>query len=128
MVPNKWEVMLAKVSEETEIKISMWKETEKEELKEVFLDAICFKGKMQDISWKDGDEPGFKELRRVEVDLSDLILDLQSNEVAGKTKYFYVAKYWVVLLFTSAELKAQIVWMDGGVEKRSTASLVFYQD
>ncbi|KAH6910162.1 hypothetical protein BKA70DRAFT_1272313 [Coprinopsis sp. MPI-PUGE-AT-0042] len=132
MVPNKWEVMLAKgtkVSEETEIKISMWKEAEKkEELKEVFFDVICYKGRMQDVGWKDEDEPGFKKLCRVEVDLSNLILDLQSKEVDGKTRYFYVAKYWVVLLFNSAELKAQMVWMDGGVEKRSTASLVFYQD
>jgi hypothetical protein len=147
----------------------MWKEAAtKEELKEVYFDVICYKGRMQDVNWKDEDEctpshpfsrssssdvherfpAGFKKLCRVEVDLSDLNLNPQSKKDAdGNTKEFYIAKYWVVLLFNSAELKAQMVWMDGAVERRcvivghvaafvkliwdvfrSTASLVFYQD
>ena len=116
----------------------MWKEAAtKDDLKEVYFDVICYKGKVQGVEWKDEDErrfplfllylqkltmagtAHFKKLCRVEVDLSTLILEQQSKkDESGNTKYFYIAKYWVVLLFNSAELKAQMLWNENGVEKR----------
>ncbi|EAU91818.1 hypothetical protein CC1G_04585 [Coprinopsis cinerea okayama7 len=129
LVPNSFAVMLAKgtkVSEENEAKVYMWKEADSlDQLSTVSFDVICYKGKMENPTWKDEDPLNFKKLCRVEVDLSHLQLEPQTKKDGGK---YYLAKYWVILKFNSAELKAQMMWYEGTVEKRSTARLVFYQD
>jgi len=128
LVPNKFEVMLAKgtkVSEESEARVAMWKEgTAPEKFASVSFDVVCYKGKMDTPGWEDEDPSNFKKLCRVSVDLSHLPLE---PRVKDGTTYF-VAKYWVGLLFNSAELKAQVSWLEDGVEQQSPASLVFYQD
>jgi len=62
--------------------------------------------------------PGhFSKLCSVSADLSNMPLETlpKRNGVEGE---FYRARYEVVLLFNSAELKACIKWEENGVEKR----------
>jgi hypothetical protein len=58
----------------------------------------------------------FQKLCSIEVDLSHLPLTPEPKKNGMGT--FYTVKYWVVLKFNSAELKAQMLWMENGVEKR----------
>jgi hypothetical protein len=60
----------------------------------------------------------FHKLCRIEVDLSELAQQQSKTSVGGFISYFYVVKYWVIILFNSAELRAQMAWMDGRIEKR----------
>jgi hypothetical protein len=53
---------------------------------------------------------GFKKLCSIEVDLSHL--PLEPEERKNGPGVFFTVKYWVVLKFNSAELKAQMLWYE----------------
>ncbi|TFK21935.1 hypothetical protein FA15DRAFT_597024 [Coprinopsis marcescibilis] len=127
LVPNSFSIMLAKgtkVSEETETKVRMWKEVDnKDQLSTLSFDVICYKGRLDDPKWRDDDSGlifcigHFKKLCRVEADLSHLPLEAKPKKNGEEGEYF-CANYWVVLLFNSAELKAQIMWKESNLEMR----------
>lgn len=147
MVPDAFEVMLekgTKVSDDIEVAIRMWKEVTDEttyKLESVTFTLYCYKGskiegkakpprfydqdegKFRDLHRLQGDSEltthlaGFSKLCSVQADLSKLPLEPlpKANGVEGT---FYRIKYYVVLLFNSAELKAHIRWDQNGVEQR----------
>lgn len=138
MVPDAFEVMLekgTKVSDDIEVAIRMWKEVTDEttyKLESVTFTLYCYKGskiegKAKPPRFYDQDEAGFSKLCSVQADLSKLPLEPlpKANGVEGT---FYRIKYYVVLLFNSAELKAHIRWDQNGVEQRTAASVMFFDD
>ncbi|KAJ2929974.1 hypothetical protein H1R20_g7094, partial [Candolleomyces eurysporus] len=135
LVPNAFEVMLAKgtkVSDETEVSVKMWKEVgsdQKSKLENVPFTLYCYKAKRnaQPPKFFDQDSHGFSKLCSVQADLSNLPLQPlpKGNGIEGE---FYRVKYSVVLLFNSAELKAHIRWEENGVQQRTQASVVFFDD
>ncbi|TEB36989.1 hypothetical protein FA13DRAFT_1787269 [Coprinellus micaceus] len=130
LVPCGFAPMLKKgtrVSDDNEVKINLWREVDsKSQLTNVAFDVHCYKGHLEDPKFFDMDPDKFQKLCSIEVDLSHLPLTPEPKKNGMGT--FYTVKYWVVLKFNSAELKAQMLWMENGVEKRNPATLVFYQD
>lgn len=51
-----------------------------------------------------------------------------SPQTAPSGAEFYRIDYDVVLLFGLTELKAQISWMENGVEMRTPASIAYVED
>ncbi|KAJ3503573.1 hypothetical protein NMY22_g18205 [Coprinellus aureogranulatus] len=116
-----------RVSDDNEVKINLWREVDtKAQLTSVAFDVHCYKGRLDNPRFFDMDPNNFRKLCSIETDLSHLPLTPETRKNGGGT--YYTVKYWVVLKFNSAELKAQMLWMENGVEKRSPATLVFYQD
>ncbi|KAF5332092.1 hypothetical protein D9611_008026 [Ephemerocybe angulata] len=130
LIPCGFAVMLAKgtrVSDDNEVKINLWREVDdKAQLAAVAFDVHCYQGSLDNPKFYDMDPMNFKKLCSIEVDLSHLPLVPEQRKNGGGS--FYTVKYWVVLKFNSAELKAQMLWTENGIEKRSPARLVFYQD
>ncbi|KAJ2913608.1 hypothetical protein MD484_g6805, partial [Candolleomyces efflorescens] len=131
LVPCGFAAMLAKgtrVSDDNEVRINLWREVDsKDQLASVAFDVHCYTGDIDPCpKFYDMDPNGFKKLCSIEVDLSHL--PLEPEERKNGPGVFYTVKYWVVLKFNSAELKAQMQWYENGIERRSPARLVFYQD
>ncbi|RXW20477.1 hypothetical protein EST38_g5375 [Candolleomyces aberdarensis] len=131
LVPCGFAAMLAKgtrVSDDNEVKINLWREVDsKDQLSSVAFDVHCYTGDVDPCpKFYDTDPNGFKKLCSIEVDLSHLPLEPEQRK--NGPGIFYTVKYWVVLKFNSAELKAQMLWYENGIERRSPARLVFYQD
>ncbi|TEB26609.1 hypothetical protein FA13DRAFT_1795529 [Coprinellus micaceus] len=139
LVPDAFEVMLAKgtkVSDETEVSIKMWKEVTddtKRKLEKVPFTLYCYRGLKRSNKtstgpkFMDEDSVHFSKLCSVQADLSKLPLEPipKGNGVEGE---FYRVRYSVVLLFNSAELKAHIRWEENGMEERTPASVIFFDD
>ncbi|KAH6897540.1 hypothetical protein BKA70DRAFT_751100 [Coprinopsis sp. MPI-PUGE-AT-0042] len=113
------------VSEEKEFRYNFWYEFEKKDsLKTVKSEVWCYKGSNANPKWKDQDTSNYAKLCTVEMDLSHLpiIPRAKSN---GETGNYWYLEYTYILFFSAVELRAQISWVEKGVEKRSPAKIVY---
>ncbi|TFK21092.1 hypothetical protein FA15DRAFT_672873 [Coprinopsis marcescibilis] len=113
------------VAEEKEFRYQFWYEFEsKESLKSVKSEVWCYKGSNANPKWKDTDTDNYSKLCAVEMDLSHLPITPKAKS-NGQTGNYWYLEYNYILNFSSVELRAQISWMERGVEKRSPAKIVY---
>ncbi|RXW25697.1 hypothetical protein EST38_g165 [Candolleomyces aberdarensis] len=113
------------VSEEKEFRYQFWYEFEsKESLKNVKSEVWCYKGLNTSPRWKDTDTDNYAKLCTVEMDLSHLPITPRAK-ANGESGNFWYLEYNYVLCFSAVELRAQISWTEGGVEKRSPVKIVY---
>ncbi|KDR70823.1 hypothetical protein GALMADRAFT_254436 [Galerina marginata CBS 339.88] len=93
--------------------------------KSVF-DIMCYRGRNPNPMWKDIDPDNYTRVCFIEVDLSGLPMVPKFS--AGTRKHYFRIEYDIVLLFGLTELRAQIVWMEKGVEKQSPAKIIYDHD
>lgn len=90
----------------------------------VSLDLKCYCGHgARPPRWMDSEPEFFEDNCEVKANLASLKHHLQPRR--NGTREYYSFELDVVLVFGSNELKAQIAWMENGVEKRGPASIVY---
>ncbi|THU88824.1 hypothetical protein K435DRAFT_761555 [Dendrothele bispora CBS 962.96] len=82
----------------------------------------CYRGMQQTPKWFDEDADNYIALCDVEVDVQ-APAQLHRNVLTGKI--YYEFEYSVILSFGLTELKAQVAWIEGGVEKRGPATSIY---
>ncbi|KAJ7628236.1 hypothetical protein DFH06DRAFT_1226573 [Mycena polygramma] len=93
------------------------------ELWDVDIDIMCYEGQDQNPRWTDIDAEKYSILCKVYADTSKAASGLKPLQ--GKIGIYYELKFDVVLAFGLTELKAQISWIENGVEKRGPAEIVY---
>ncbi|KAF7982970.1 hypothetical protein HWV62_24558 [Athelia sp. TMB] len=84
------------------------------------LDTMC-----EDIYGYHGrNEPAWMDVERVEADTSRLAQSLEPHR-GRDNLIFYRMDYSIVLLFGLTELKAQVCWLENGIEKRGPAKVAY---
>ncbi|KAF8632452.1 hypothetical protein AX15_001886 [Amanita polypyramis BW_CC] len=115
------------VSEETEFRKSYFHELPRHEFdtcKSLSVSLKCYRGRASTPpKWMDVTPEHFYDTCEVTADLSSFKRHLKPLQ-NGRREY-YRFEMDVVLLFGLTELKAQIAWMENGMEKRSGASVVY---
>ncbi|KAF6748669.1 hypothetical protein DFP72DRAFT_555314 [Ephemerocybe angulata] len=95
---------------------------DREQLRGGSMDIISYTGESKNPRWID-DEPGkYTTVCRVEGDLSKVAAPERMNPDGEK---FGILQASIVLLFGMTELKAQLSYMEDGLEKRGPASVIF---
>jgi len=98
----------------------------KAELSQVSVGIIVYRGSLSSPTWVDGYEAEYTTLCSVYADTSALTQSLKEKEQNGR-KFFRI-NFDVILLFGLTELQAQIRWFQGGIEKRSPATIVYDEE
>ncbi|KAF8181789.1 hypothetical protein BJ912DRAFT_1061935 [Pholiota molesta] len=129
-LPYSFDVILPKntqVSETTEFRRSYrWSSNSRNLFNAMSFSVWCYRGLMGEPKWRDVDTKNYTNLCSIAADLSHLHL-MPMKKLAGEGTY-YRLQFDVVLLFVLTELKAQIAWKEGGIEKRSEAQIVYDPD
>jgi len=127
-VPNGFSSILVKgtpVSEDKEFTSdftrSAWNISALENIK---IDIRCYRGISQNPQWLDTEPNMFPTLCTVTADTRQMAKLLKLRYGVGGVPYYRI-DYKVVLLFGLTELKAQISWMENGIEKRCPAKVVY---
>ncbi|KAK2464384.1 hypothetical protein APHAL10511_003531 [Amanita phalloides] len=132
LLPDWFSAILCKgtqVSEETEFRCTYTSRYTPSTFRALKFESViikCYRARNGAFpTWIDLEPEFFPDLCTVAADLSKLKKSIkpQTNYKTG-AKYFPV-EFDVVLLFGLTELKAQIAWMQNGVEKRGPASIVY---
>ncbi|KAJ6605464.1 hypothetical protein DFH09DRAFT_204052 [Mycena vulgaris] len=89
----------------------------------VDIPILRYHGSNADPQWIDIDSDKYSVLCTVHADTSKLANTLRRLE--GRLGPYYQLDFEVVLSFGLTELKAQIAWVENGVEKRGPAELVY---
>ncbi|KAJ6592474.1 hypothetical protein B0H19DRAFT_1245347 [Mycena capillaripes] len=76
-----------------------------------------------DPRWVDIEPELYQVVCKIEADTSQLTK--YPTRRRGKTAFFYELKFDVILSFGLTELKAQIAWLESGVEKRGPAQILY---
>lgn len=85
---------------------------------------LCYRGECKTApTWLDEDQNGFQTLCTIKADATQLTQNLKP--LRGPLGVYYRRDYDVVLSFGLTELKAQLSWIDNGVEKWSPAMVVY---
>ncbi|TFK33569.1 hypothetical protein BDQ12DRAFT_738725 [Crucibulum laeve] len=92
-------------------------------IQDIKVKIECYRGDIANPRWRDTDTKKFSSLCFVNADLSVLCKNLQPLQ--GPRGKYYTVYYDIILLFGLTELKAQISWVENGVEKRSSAQIVY---
>ncbi|KAF9234835.1 hypothetical protein BU15DRAFT_78668 [Melanogaster broomeanus] len=130
VVPNVFRSILMKgirVSEEQEFRrpFCMLKESPSE-CSHVSTCIVAYRGKLTAPAWVDVEPHSFTKLCTVHADTSKVIKSLWPRRSKhSPTGNYYTIRCDVILLFGLTELKAQISWMENGVERRGPASVVY---
>jgi len=98
----------------------------KSTFKRLTTTLVCYRGAKTNTTkmWRDIEPDMYTKICSIEMDLSHLPLVAQPR-LNGEPGMFYEIEYETVLMFGLTELKAQIAWKENGVEKRSTARIVY---
>lgn len=126
-IPDTFRCLLKKgtrVSESQEF--SRWimdEGTSRSKLKRIRGSITVYRGSKADPRWADEEEDMFTHLCTIEVDATEAARNLQVQH-RGSRSYYQIA-YRIVLHFGLTEVRAQLVWMENGVEKRSPATIVY---
>jgi len=133
-IPNRFSVILEKdieVDEETEFRASyhvFYLDSAFQSLRTRSEKIKCYRNRKDKAPyWIDLDPGRFLDLCEVTADVTKLKNSLTPQYNTHGHKY-YQLEFDVVLLFGLTELKAQITWIENGVEKRGPASLVYDPD
>ncbi|KAH9946441.1 hypothetical protein B0H21DRAFT_693711 [Amylocystis lapponica] len=96
----------------------------------IIAEITCYRGRNRDPIWTDI-EPGqsghpemFSDVCTVHADTSQVIQTMQH----GPNGAYYALEFEIILLCGLTELKAQISWVEDGVEKRGAAQVVYDDD
>jgi len=117
------------VSEETEFRQPVYKEldqTEFDQLSTKSVMIICYRGRNEQVpEWVDMAPDHFSDLCEVTADLFAAKKSVlpEMNLMTGEI--YYRMHFDIVLLFGLTELKAQMAWMENGIERRGPASIVY---
>ncbi|KAI0690376.1 hypothetical protein BC835DRAFT_1417868 [Cytidiella melzeri] len=87
-------------------------------------EIMCYRGKHKDPQWMDVEPELFSVLCTIHADCSKV----KKHRHIGPNGVCYRLSYEVVLSFGLTEMKAQIRWLDNGVEKRGPAKVVYDDD
>lgn len=88
----------------------------------------CYRGVIAEPRWRDTDTRMYSKVCTIELDLSHFSRNTKEIKRHGAQGKFYRLDYDIVLLFGLTELKAQLAWMEKGVEKKSPAKIVYDPD
>ncbi|KAL1673479.1 hypothetical protein EV122DRAFT_282965 [Schizophyllum commune] len=83
-----------------------------------------YRGQIQHPLWTDVDSHNFSVLCTVRADVTSAVSRSAPRRAADGRAY-YQLDYTVVLLFGLTELKAQLRWLENGVERRTPAEVVY---
>ncbi|KAJ6528778.1 hypothetical protein DFH09DRAFT_1327598 [Mycena vulgaris] len=92
-------------------------------LRTVNLQILRYLGQDDDPTWMDVDPGQYSVLCTIRADTSQAAKTLKRRE--GARGVYYRLDTDVVLSFGLTELKAQIAWLENGIEKRGPATLVY---
>ncbi|RDB20646.1 Heat shock protein 12A [Hypsizygus marmoreus] len=100
------------------------------DLDEVFTSIECYRGTDVLPRWKDIDTDMYSTLCFISADTSNLSKTLSPRFARenGTLHTYFKIDFDIILLFGLTELKAQIGWIEDGVEKRSPARIVYDSD
>lgn len=131
VLPNAFGSILNKgsrVSEEQESRLRVSKVGESaSDCSHITSRIYAYSGNLSDAIWMDAEPGSFAIKCTVDADTSKAAKKL-SQQTALSGDKFYRIDYEVVLLFGLTELKAQISWMENGVEMRTPASIAYVED
>lgn len=131
MLPNAFGSILKKgtrVSEEQESRLRVCRLGESASgCSHISSTISAYSGNLSDAIWMDEEPDSFTEKCTVYADTSKAAKTL-FPQTAPSGAEFYRIDYDVVLLFGLTELKAQISWMENGVEMRTPASIAYVED
>ncbi|KAJ7157455.1 hypothetical protein C8R46DRAFT_1178680 [Mycena filopes] len=85
-------------------------------LRSVTIPILCYQGRDQDPRWTDIEGDKYPVLCMVHADTSQISRTLKPQH--GQSGIYYRLEFDVVLSLGLTELKAQIAWIENGVEKR----------
>jgi hypothetical protein len=130
-VDNKWDTIIARgvqVSEATEFTRSYAFEAPSRALLERIETTVrCYRGTRAEApEWVDEEPDGFPDLCKIIADTSQAAANLQP--AYGTRGQYFSLSFKIVLQFGLTEYKAQVSWIENGVEKRSPATVIYEQD
>ncbi|KAJ7841612.1 hypothetical protein B0H14DRAFT_1043954 [Mycena olivaceomarginata] len=127
MIPKMFSPILLKnipISETREYRESYWKlKNNPSELQMVKVPILSYRGQNPAPRWTDVEPEQYKVLCTVHADTSKIAKTLQRK--LGFSGVYYRLDLEVILSFGLTEVKAQIAWVENGVEKRGPATLVY---
>ncbi|EIW80579.1 hypothetical protein CONPUDRAFT_105630 [Coniophora puteana RWD-64-598 SS2] len=97
--------------------------TSRSELKRRRGVITVYRGSKADPRWADEEEDMFTHLCTIKADATEAARNLQVQH-RGSHSYYRIA-YRIILHFGLTELRAQLAWMENGVEKQSPATVVY---
>ncbi|KAJ3489527.1 hypothetical protein NLI96_g2044 [Meripilus lineatus] len=129
VIPEAFSVLLSKVythgtriRESEEVSVDFYNEGANERaLNNVVADIVCYRGRELDPKFMDKESELFSPLCTVTGDTSK-VPKVRRN---GRNGVYYTQAFKVVLICGLTELKAQLSWMQKGVEKRGPAQVVY---
>ncbi|KAF9480733.1 hypothetical protein BDN70DRAFT_931447 [Pholiota conissans] len=123
----KYDLQDTLISELKTFRRAYWQEaTSLREFKSSSFDIFCYHGHDTNPKWIDMDTKNYSRLCTIYADLSHLPLAASKNLIGpGKC---YKLDFDIVLTLGLTELKAQVAWMERGIEKRSEAKIVYDPD
>ncbi|KAJ7137618.1 hypothetical protein C8R43DRAFT_1089388 [Mycena crocata] len=90
--------------------------TDRSELNHMTVEILRYNGTDDDPRWIDIDPAAYSVVCTVYADTSCIAQTLP--RLQGSNRFYYQLKFDLILLFGLTELKAQIAWVENGVEKR----------
>lgn len=112
------------ISETKEFKRKFYQDCKtREELSTFKARVYSYRGVVED-GFMDVDKANYKQLCTIQHDLSHLH-PKQKPVKDQPGKFYYHLNYTLYIYFGGTELKAQVGWMEDGVEKRSPAQIVY---
>ncbi|KAI0783012.1 hypothetical protein C8Q75DRAFT_836726 [Abortiporus biennis] len=126
IIPNAFSVLLAKGSrvrdnEEAELEFFM-ESTQPSSLDYIYCDIMSYRGNVKAPCWMDTEPEAYVTLCSVKGDTSQI---KKTPLLGSQGSIYYSQGFKIILHCGLTELKAQICWNDGGVEKRGPASIVY---
>ncbi|KAI0086044.1 hypothetical protein BDY19DRAFT_376420 [Irpex rosettiformis] len=114
-----------RVRDKEELSHSFYKEaSQPSALNKIFADITCYRGLAKDPQWTDEEPDYFSTLCTIQADTSRVT----KHKQFGSDGVYYKQDFKVVLSCGQTELKAQISWMENGVEQRGPAKIVYDGD
>ncbi|KAF9478438.1 hypothetical protein BDN70DRAFT_994212 [Pholiota conissans] len=89
-------------------------------------EIVCYRGNILEPQWRDIDPENYTKLCTINVKPGQIPMK-RMVKLNGRG-IFYRLNYEYVLIFGLTELKAQVVWEQGGVERRSEAKIMYEPD
>ncbi|PBK82156.1 hypothetical protein ARMGADRAFT_1171030 [Armillaria gallica] len=130
-LPGAYGTILSKgvqVSEDKEFRKSFHiKEKHVSDLNTVKQDIFCYYGSKSDPTWKDTEPDMYSKRFTVTADTRQATKSLVLHQGRNGKTYFSL-NFDIIILFGRTEIKAQVCWIENGVEKRGPARILYDKD
>jgi len=128
LIPNSFSAILRRgiqVCETTEFRESYNRRSSDSALLDHFsTELLTYRGRADDPRWLDVEPDAYQVVCKIEADTSKLAkYPTRRRGVPNST--FFELKFDVILSFGLTELKAQIAWLENGIEKRGPAQILY---